>query len=262
MDLDQIHRGAVAAAFAGAKVLKEHFGNLTHIGKKGRTDLVTEADTTSERVIVDLLRSRFPDHSILAEEGSRISGSGRGLWIIDPLDGTTNYAHGLSLFAVSIGFAVEDILMAGVVLNPMSGEMFSAVKGHGAQLNGSSIGVSRASKLADSLLVTGFPYNLEPVMGEVTQRFSRCLKAARGIRRLGAAALDLCYVACGRFDGFWEQYLNPWDTAAGVLIANEAGATTTNFSNQAFRLDQKEILSTNGHIHDEMIRLLNAEDDA
>lgn len=254
MDMERIKSVGIAAACRGGKILQEHFGKLQSIRKKGAIDLVTEADVRSEAAIIETITGAFPDHAILAEESGARRGSG-GRWIIDPLDGTTNFAHNLPLFCVSIAFAINDEVTAGFVLAPLLGELFVGVHNQGAQLNGKPIVVSRTRTVADSLLVTGFPYlhrEIDPLIG----RFSRCLKASQGVRRLGSAALDLCYVASGRFDGFWEEHLKPWDTAAGFLVATEAGAQTTVFSGDPYRIDNDEIVTTNGAIHDELIRLL------
>jgi myo-inositol-1(or 4)-monophosphatase len=255
MDMERIKRVGVAAACNGGKVLKAHFGRLRSVRKKGAIDLVTEADIRSEAAIVDTIAKVFPNHAILAEESGSHAGSG-GRWIIDPLDGTTNFAHNLPLFCVSIAFAVDDRISAGFVLAPLLGELFVGVKDQGAQLNGTPIAVSSTRTLADSLLVTGFPYDHQTIFDSVMGRFGRCLTATQGVRRLGSAALDLCYVAGGRFDGFWEQHLKPWDTAAGFLIATEAGARTTVFSGAPYSIDNDEIVSTNGAIHDELLSLL------
>ena len=259
MDMEPIKRVGIAAAIKGGQVLKERYGRLRSVRKKGAIDLVTDADTQAEAVIIDTLSAAFPDHGILAEESGKHDGSG-GRWIIDPLDGTTNFAHCLPLFSVSIAFAQEDTLLAGFVLAPLLGELFVGIKDQGAQLNGSPISVSSTATLGDSLLVTGFPYDHPTFLDSLMSRFSRCLTATQGVRRLGSAALDLCYVACGRFDGFWEQHLKPWDTAAGVLIAAEAGARTTVFSGAPYSIDRDEIVSTNGTIHDELLSILSIED--
>jgi myo-inositol-1(or 4)-monophosphatase len=184
-------------------------------------------------------------------------GSDQYEWIIDPLDGTTNYAHHLPEFCVSIGLAREGDMVFGLILSPVIGEFFCAMQGEGATLNGRPIHVSGTNTVSESLLVTGFPYDLPPVIRVLMSRLERCILAAQGVRRLGSAALDLCYVACGRFDGFWEQNLAPWDTAAGMVIVQEAGGRVTDFSNEPFRIEEKEILATNGHIHDEMRRILS-----
>jgi len=260
MDLDYVKRIGIAAAYEGGRVLNDHLGKLVQIHKKGRIDLVTEADIGSEECIKTTIKKAFPDHSILAEESGMQAGQADCRWIIDPLDGTTNYAHQLGLFAVSIAFALNDEIIIGVVLNPLSGELFVAAQGQGATLNGRPIGVSDTSTVDESLLVTGFPYAHQTIIDQLMARFKNCLKGSQGVRRLGSAALDLCFVACGRFEGFWEQELKPWDTAAGQLIAREAGATVTNFSGSDFTIEQKEILATNGQIHAAMLALLEIED--
>ena len=255
MEMEQIKRVGIAAACNGGKILQEHFGNLRSVRKKGAIDLVTEADIRSEAAIIDTITGTFPDHAILAEESGTHAGSG-GRWIIDPLDGTTNFAHNLPLFCVSIAFASDHEILAGFVLAPLLGELFVGAKDQGAQLNGAPILVSTTQTLTDSLLVTGFPYDHPTIFDRLMARFGRCLTATQGVRRLGSAALDLCYVANGRFDGFWEQHLKPWDTAAGFLIAREAGARTTVFSGAPYSIDNDEIVSTNGNIHDELLNLL------
>lgn len=257
MDLDYIKRSAVAAAYEGGRVLRSRFGNLSSIGRKSGLELLTEADVASEAAILEVVRSRFPDHGILAEESGRAGTVGTDFeWIVDPLDGTTNYAHRIPVFAVSIAFAQAGEPSAGVVLNPMTGELFCAVKGEGATLNGQTIRVSPNKGIGESLLATGFPYDIHDCADVVMARLSRCVRSARGIRRMGAASLDLCYVASGRFEGFWEQNLQPWDTAAGSLIAREAGASVTDFSGNAYRVGRGDILATNGNIHDDMLSLL------
>ena len=259
MDLQQIKRIAVAAAFAGGRTLLFHYGNRFRIEKKSANDLVTEADLASERVVIDTISNAFPDHTVVAEESGERPGSDSFSWLIDPLDGTTNFAHGIGLFAVSIAFVHQGVPEVGVVLNPVSGELFAAVSGQGATLNGRPIRVSQTESLTDGLLATGFPYNSNEIRDPLMQRLSRGLGASRGVRRLGAAALDLSFLACGRFDGFWEQNLKPWDTAAGTVIAGEAGARITDFDNHPFRVTADSILATNGRIHTEMINLMNLE---
>lgn len=257
MDLDAILRVGIAAAYRGADVLRVKFGKISQLRKKGATDLVTEADTLAEEHILGVIRSRFPDHGILAEESGADSGASCGCsWIVDPLDGTTNYAHQIGLYAVSIAFAMDGDIAAGIVLNPVSGELFTAAKNSGAFCNSRPIRVSSTRTISDSLLVTGFPYDVRENPGPIIRRFAACLGAAQGIRRLGSAALDLCYVACGRFEGFWEEHLKPWDTAAGMLIAREAGATVTDFANRPYTIHSRETLATNGHIHQQMLSLL------
>jgi myo-inositol-1(or 4)-monophosphatase len=260
MDIELIQRTGIKAAYRSGRLLNHHFGRLTHIDKKGAIDLVTAADLESEKVIIDTIHEKFPDHTIIAEESGLVQRDKKVRWIIDPLDGTTNYVHGLGIFAVSIACAVDERIVMGIVYNPQNGELFTAMEGEGATLSGHPIQATSTTQLSESLLVTGFPYVLENDTGALIQRFSNCLAAARGIRRLGSAALDLCYVACGRFDGFWEENLNPWDTAAGLLIAREAGAVVTDFNAQPFQIEHKQILATNGKIHHEMLALLNLKD--
>lgn len=259
IELDLVKRVGMSAALKGAKILRSYFGNVEHIAKKGAIDLVTEADMNSEKAIIETIKNVFPEHSILAEESGLNTQLSQYQWIIDPLDGTTNYAHQVGLFAISIAFSIHQTIAFAIVLNPITGELFTATKENGAMLNNRRIDVSKTPTVLESLLVTGFPYTLKTMMEPLMKRFSNCLGSAQGVRRLGSAALDLCYVACGRFDGFWEQQLNPWDTAAGVLIAREAGAQVTDFSNHPFTIDQKEILATNGKIHSEMLQILNID---
>lgn len=256
MDLDRIKRIAVAAAYQGGEVLRSRFGGALHVKKKGVIDLVTEADVEAEKQIIKTVRSAFPDHGFLAEESGEIAPAAENCWIIDPLDGTTNFAHQLPLFCTSIAFAHRGEILCGVILAPMTGELFAACAGNGATLNGNPISVSGTRTLEESLLVTGFPYNVREIMPDVMTRMASCLSSAQGVRRLGAAALDLCYVACGRFEAFWEQNLKPWDAAAGWLIATEAGAVVSDFSGRPFHLASPELLATNGQIHSNMLALL------
>lgn len=256
MDMNLIKRTGIAAAFKGAEILKKKFGNISGFEKKGAIDLLTEADTGSEKVIIETIKKVFPAHGILAEESGAWNQDAEFVWIIDPLDGTTNFAHNLGLFAVSIAFAVKGNIVAGTVLNPITGELFTAIEGKGAQLNGLPINVSKTVALSESLLVTGFPYDFKNIIGNIKVRFFNCLQASQGVRRLGSAALDLCFTAAGRFEGFWEENLKPWDTAAGFIIAKEAGALVTDFSGNQFDVNKKEILATNGLIHQEMIKSL------
>lgn len=256
MDLERVKNTGITAAYHGAEALKRCFGNISGIEKKGDIDLVTEADKASEQCILETIQGVFPEHTILAEESGLQKGSSDLCWIIDPLDGTTNFAHELDLFAVSIAFDVEGQTVFGIVFNPIRQECFIAVRDCGAELNGRPIHVSPTETVLESLLVTGFPYDKKKRLDPLMARFRKCMGSAQGLRRLGSAALDLCYVACGRFEGFWEENLKPWDTAAGALIAREAGAVITDFSNLPFSIEKKEILATNGLIHNEMLRLL------
>ncbi len=257
MDMDFIKQIGIKAAFESGKILKSYFGNISDIRKKGPVDLVTEADTASEEIIIGIIRGAFPEHSILAEESGLDQCDVDHQWIIDPLDGTINFAHQVPIFSISIAYAFKETPIMGIVFNPVTGELFSAMAGEGAFLNNRPIQVSNTRVMQESLLATGFPYDLLSIFDTITDRLENCLRAARGIRRLGSAAIDICALACGRFDGFWEQNLHPWDTAAAVLIASEAGAVVTDFANNPFTIDKKEILATNGNIHAEMLSLLS-----
>jgi len=258
MDYNEIKNAGIGAAYKSAGILRDYFGNVDGIHKKGPSDLVTDADVASQNEIIKTIRAKFPDHCILAEEtGDHKLESGDCQWIIDPLDGTTNFAHGIPIFCISIAFAVKGKTRVGIVLNPINGELFTAVEDQGATLNNRPITVSEQTDITESLLVTGFPYDFQAIIHSVMRRFQECLLAARGLRRLGAAALDLCYVACGRFEGFWEENLQPWDTAAGALIAEMAGGCVSDFSGNPFSFDKKQIIATNGHIHEAVTALLN-----
>jgi myo-inositol-1(or 4)-monophosphatase len=260
MDLEPVMRTAVRAAYRGGDVLRVRYGKLTSIRKKGPSDLVTDVDIASETEIIATIRAAYPDHAIVAEERGTHSGSGEWRWLVDPLDGTVNYAHQVPFFAVSIACAQGNEVRLGVVLNPLSGELFTAQAGGGAQLNGQPIRVSPETRVSESLLATGFPYDLRHGFEDLTARFLRCLRAARGVRRLGSAALDLCYVACGRFAGYWESGLQPWDSAAGILIVREAGGLATDFSNRPADAEAREVLATNGCIHAEMLTFMEVGD--
>ena len=235
----------VIAREAGA-ILLDHRGRVG-IEYKGEADLVTAADRASERHITARLRAAFPQHAMVAEEGTRTEGAGL-CWYVDPLDGTTNFAHGLPFFAVSMGLADADTTVAGLVYNPVLDEMFTAVRGAGAWLNGQPIRVSTQDQIAASLLATGFPSRKRHENPNIHfyQYFSL---NSHGMRRLGSAALDLCYTACGRFEGFWEFNLQPWDVAAGRLIVTEAGGRVSDMLGQAHHLLSPEILASNGTLH-------------
>ena len=228
------------------------------IRHKGRFNLVTETDKKSERLIVGRIRKAFPDHSILAEESGASSNHSPYRWIIDPLDGTTNFAHGFPMFCVTIGYEENGKMKAGGVYDPMRDELFFAERGKGATLNGKPIRVSRTLELTASLLCTGFPYDryntrrAKYYIGFKEAFISLC----HDIRRTGTAALDLCYVACGRFDGFWEYYLHPWDVAGSHLIIEEAGGKVTGYFGESYRIDGKQTLASNGKIHGEMVRVI------
>lgn len=243
-----------AAREAGALLLRE-FDRPQQIGYKGEVDIVTEADRRSEAAIVSKLRCHFPKHTIVAEEGSGHENGSNFRWYVDPLDGTTNFAHGYPCFAVSIGLvegtAEKNDLMVGVVYNPLNAELFTAVKGEGAFLNQRKIRVSSAARLAVSLLATGFPSHKRAQNPNIHYYWDFTLRS-HGVRRDGSAALDLCGVACGRFDAFWEFGLKPWDTAAGVLIVREAGGMVTDLAGNPYRLGGQELLASNSLVHAEM----------
>jgi len=242
---------AVEIAREAGRILCEEFERPRQISYKGEVDIVTQADKRSEHAIVRRLTEYFPGHSIAAEEGTGSEKDSEFRWHVDPLDGTTNFAHGYPCFCVSIALAQRDSVIAAVVYNPFYNELFAAARGQGATLNGKAIHVSKSSALATSLLCTGFPVQnrqLSPNLqfyGDFTMR-------SHGVRRDGSAALDLAYVAAGRFDGFWEFGLKKWDTAAGVLLIEEAGGKVSDFDGAAYQLGGPVILATNGLIHEEM----------
>lgn len=246
-----------AARQAGCELL-EHLRTDFQISKKGRINLVTEMDLRSEKIIVDRIRRSFPDHQVLAEECGWQGEESSYKWVIDPLDGTTNYAHGYRFFSVSIALEAQGEVVLGVVYDPVTDELFTARCGQGARLNGSPIWVSDEDALVDSLLCTGFPYDL-PEIRRNLDFFERFVLRARAVRRDGSAALDLCYVACGRFEALWELTLNPWDVAAGKLILEEAGGRVTRLDGSTYTIYDREILATNGKIHDQMVEVLTAD---
>jgi myo-inositol-1(or 4)-monophosphatase len=240
---------------AGALVMS-FFGKVA-IEYKGDVDLVTQADRSSEALIVERIRKQWPSHDLIGEEGSRTATGSDFLWYVDPLDGTTNFAHGYPVFCVSLGLEYKGERIAGVVFDPNRDEMFAAEKGSGSRLNGRAIRVSPAERLAESLLATGFPSHKRHKNPNI-QFYHQITLRSHGVRRAGSAALDFCDVACGRFDGFWEFNLNSWDTAAGVLVAQEAGGKVTNFSGGPFTIDSREVLASNGLLHDELLQEFQA----
>jgi myo-inositol-1(or 4)-monophosphatase len=240
---------AGAIAIEAGAILREGYGRAHRPERKGRIDLVTDYDRRSEALLLERVRERYPDHAILAEE-SGASGAARGFrWVIDPLDGTTNFAHNYPFFCVSIGIEREGELIAGVVHDPVRGETFAAALGAGATLDGRPIHVTDVAAVEDALLVTGFHYSIRERPEPTLTLFREFLMRAQGVRRDGSAALNLCYLACGRFDGFWEARLSPWDMAAGVLIVREAGGVVTRFSGDTFHLDGRQILAANRLLH-------------
>jgi myo-inositol-1(or 4)-monophosphatase len=245
-----------AALEAGEVLLRYHISKDFQISKKGPINLVTEADVAAEHVVVKRIRESFPNHQILAEEQGELEGDPRFRWLIDPLDGTTNYAHGYPMFCVSIGLQVEGEVELGVIYNPVSREMFSARKGHGAFLNDKQIHVSAESSLPDSLLVTGFSYDRDEIKKNL-RLFEAMMMRSRAVRRDGSAAMDMCAVACGRFDGFWEISLHPWDVAAGKIIVEEAGGCVTAFDGSPCTIYDRELLASNGQLHQALSEVLS-----
>jgi myo-inositol-1(or 4)-monophosphatase len=249
---------ALETARDAGRVLMEKFGRITAITKKGDINLVTEADLASEALITERIRSHFPKHSILAEEAGDtvvIEGEGDWKWIIDPLDGTTNYAHGYPCFCVTMALERAGEIVLGVTYDPTRDELFAAEKGRGATLNGKVIRVSETDELGNSLLVTGFPYDIKH-RTDIARHLTDFLLSSRGVRRDGSAAIDLAYVACGRFDGFWEEGLNPWDVAAGVLLIEEAGGVVSGYDGSRLSIYRPPIAASNGMIHQEMLDIL------
>jgi len=244
---------AVETARCAGKILREEFDRPLQISYKGDVDLVTQADRRSEAAIVERLTKYFPEHAIAAEEGTghESASASEFRWHVDPLDGTTNFAHGYPCFCVSIALAQRDRVIAGAVFNPFYDELFAAARGQGATLNGKKISVSDVKTLSASLLCTGFPVHKRLANPNIHYYWDFTLRS-HGVRRDGSAALDLACVACGRFDGFWEFGLNKWDTAAGVLLVEEAGGKVSDFEGEAYRLGGPVILATNGSIHEEM----------
>lgn len=245
---------ATEAALAAGAVLQSFCGKLEEIQEKGRSgDLVTEADKASEAVILEILGRHVPDHGILAEESGKLGdASSKYLWAIDPLDGTTNYAHQYPFWAVSIGLLIEGIPQVGVIFDPFHNELFRAGKGLGATRNRRPIEVSQISELNKSLLVTGFAYDRRETADNNYAEFCHLTHLTQGVRRSGSASLDLAHVACGRVDGYWERGLAPWDVAAGVLIVSEAGGQVTAYDKGDFEINSGRVLATNGRIHAEL----------
>jgi myo-inositol-1(or 4)-monophosphatase len=249
---------AIEAALEAGKYLKENVGIIRHIEHKGgnETNLVTEIDKNAELMIIGKIRKHFPNHDFLGEESGAAEIKSEYRWIIDPLDGTVNYTHGLPIYSVSIGLEHEGKIVLGVVYDPSLDELFTVEKGKGAWLNKKRIGVSKSVKLIESLVVTGFSYTVNKNPEPDITHFKNFVIEAQAVRRLGSAALDLSYVACGRFDGFWEGSLNPWDMAAGVLLVTEAGGKWTDYSGAPSNVYNKQMLATNGLIHEQMMTVL------
>jgi myo-inositol-1(or 4)-monophosphatase len=262
--MEEFSKVAVRAALKAGEILIQHAGKVKRIGYKDEVNLVTEVDCLSEETITQMIRSEFPDHGILTEESEGRKAESAYRWVIDPLDGTTNYAHDFPAYCVSIALEKDGEIILGVVYNPNLDELFEARKGNGAFLSGARkpesgkrrISVSPTAELSRSLLATGFPYDIRTSKIDNLNHFANFYKRSQAIRRAGSAALDLCYLAMGRFDGFWELKLSPWDTAAGSLLVTEAGGKVTDFSGGPFEIYSKEIVASNGRIHQQMIEIL------
>lgn len=247
---------AVDAALAAGHIQKERADSVGEIQYKGEINLVTEIDLLCEQEVISRIQKAFPGHAFLAEESGATAGDADHLWIIDPLDGTVNYAHGYPCYCVSIGYQHKGEVVVGVVYNPCLDELFVAEKGQGATLNGKPIAVSTTIDLKQSLLATGFAYDINESENNNLDHFQNFIKACQAIRRPGSAAMDLCYTAMGRFEGFWELKLHPWDYAAGWLMIEEAGGQVTRFDGSPFQMGDRSILTSNGHIHPAMVDVL------
>lgn len=257
--LDQIQQIARQAALKAGALLRRNFAQPHKITLKGRHDPVTESDLQSQEIIVQTLLQVFPNHHILAEEQgapNSAKSSQDNCWIIDPLDGTVNFAHGFPMFAVSIAFQQQGAVLYGVVYDPMREELFEAARGRGAWLNRQPIRVSTVRELDQALVATGFPYNVNERLENTISRFKKLVALAEGVRRPGSAALDLSCLAAGRFDGFWEEGLKPWDTAAAVLIVEEAGGRVSNFGGGPFDLASDNVAASNGLLHRQLLQAL------
>jgi myo-inositol-1(or 4)-monophosphatase len=256
---------AVEAALSAGRLQRRHFRSPLTVHKKGAIDLVTEIDVAVEREFRALIAARFPDHEVLGEEaglgkegkeGQR-AGAAAHRWIIDPIDGTTNYVHGLALFCVSIALEIDGQLAVGVVYDPMAEELFTAERGQGARLNGRRIHVTETKELGEALLCTGFPYSVREKPGHLIYGFAEFMRQSRAVRRLGSAALDLCYTAAGRFDAFYEESLQAWDIAAGALLVEEAGGRISGVRGEPFTAEAGHVVASNGHLHAAVLSTLD-----
>ena len=256
--MDELKKVLLAATHAAGEIIQSRFhGHFQVDHKEGINNLVTEVDTQAEQAIIDIILRAFPEHAIICEESGGNNLQSEYQWIIDPIDGTVNFAHGIPLCCVSIGLRKGDDMILGAVYNPMMNELFFAQKGAGAFLNDAPIHVSKKSDFSRACLVTGFPYNWPATEEHPIRTFERFIMKGLPVRRLGSAAIDLCWVACGRFDGFWEYNLNPWDIAAGYLLVQEAGGRVTDFGGVSSTVFDKQTLATNGLIHEEMLALIH-----
>ncbi len=253
---------ATEAVLEAGAIQKARYGQEIEIFKKGVIDLVTEVDRTCEDAILRRLRSAFPDHDIVTEESQLKQTGSRYVWFVDPLDGTTNFAHGYPFFCTSVALTVDGVAVAGAIYDPLKDELFTAERGAGAYRNGRRLQVSAATELLQSLLITGFPYDLRDDLQAKLRLFNRFMGHARAIRRDGAAALDLCYVAAGRVDGFWEERLQPWDMMAGVVMIEEAGGLITRFDGSPVGLSADEMVAAGPALHAAMLQVLRQDREA
>lgn len=254
---DRYKSVAIEAAKRAGALLRAEAGKRRQISFKGApTNLVTEMDRRVETLIIETLRAEFPMHAILSEERGTVGGPSSYRWIVDPLDGTTNYAHGIPIFSVSIALEVDGVTRLGVAYDPTLDECFVAKRAGGAWLNGDRLSVSEASSLNESLLATGFPYGIRELSRNNLAEFEAFSLRCQGVRRMGSAVLYFCYVAAGRLDGYWELRLGPWDAAAGALMVEEAGGRVTNLAGGPLDLERPAVVASNGRIHDEMLRVL------
>lgn len=248
---------AIEAVVKAGELQLKHFGGNVRVDKKGVIDLVTDVDIAVERMFRAMIAERFPDHQVLAEELGGGSAVPPGpCWVFDPIDGTTNYAHGLPIFCASLALEIDGGAEIAAVYDPTRKELFTAERGGGAFLNGRPLHVSRTAALVDAMVVTGFPYDVHQRVDEIVGLFAAFVGRARAVRRLGSAAIDLCYVAAGRMDGFWESDLKPWDIAAGLLLVSEAGGRVTSMRGEPFTSRGRHILATNGHLHEAMLEVI------
>lgn len=253
---------AVEAVVRAGDVMLQRFGTDVRVDKKGAIDLVTEVDVAIEREFRARIAERFPEHSVLGEEmGGSASVPEGPCWVFDPIDGTTNFAHGIPIFCSSLALEIDGVAQVAAVYDPTRRELFTAERGGGAFLNGKPMKVSAAETLLEAVLVTGFPYDVHARVAEIVGLFGEFVGRARAVRRLGSAAIDLCYVAAGRMDGFWERDLNAWDIAAGALLVEEAGGTITTFKGEPFASRGREVLASNGTIHAAMLEVIAGRGD-
>jgi myo-inositol-1(or 4)-monophosphatase len=247
---------ATESVLRAGRLQRERYASGVAVEFKGEIDLVTEVDRACELAILETIRGRYPEHDVVTEETDLGRSGSRFVWFIDPLDGTVNFAHSYPFFSASVALAVDGVIVAGAVFDPLRDELFTAERGQGAHLNGRPLRVSGARRLIDSLLITGFPYDLHQRLEERLRFFNRVMGVARAVRRDGSAALDLCYVAAGRADGFWEEILKPWDMHAGRLIVEEAGGTVTRLDGTPLGLGADGVVATNGLIQDALLDVL------